>query len=266
MNRPIGFFDSGVGGLSVLREAIHLLPQEDYIYFGDSVNAPYGMRTAEEVQELTLKAINFLQKKNVKAIVIACNTATAMAIDNIRANKADDLIIVGIEPSVKPAAELVRKGKILVMATSGTLASEKFASLVKKHAYVVEVMPLACPGLVELIEMGEVQGERIETFLHKLFKDVDLSGVGSIVLGCTHYPFVKSTIRKIIGNKIPILDGSHGTVNHLKYLLSEENLLRAEQHRGEITILNSLPKQQIFDLCFKLLNIKEHKNVKLSSL
>lgn len=266
MNRPIGFFDSGVGGLSVLREAVELLPQEDFIYFGDSVNAPYGIRTAEEVQELTWKAINFLRKKNVKAVVIACNTATAMAIDNIRANKSDDLILVGIEPSVKPASELAKMGKILVMATPGTLASEKFSLLVKKHANVVEVISLACPGLVELIEQGEIQGERMENFLRKLFKEVDLSVVGSIVLGCTHYPFVKSTIRQIIGNKIPILDGSHGTIKHLKHLLADANLLRLEQRSGEITIINSLPKEHIFDLCYKLLNIKENKNVKLSSM
>ncbi len=169
---PIGFFDSGVGGLSVLREAIKVLPNEDFIYFGDSKNAPYGTKTVDEVKKLTFNAVEFLLKHNVKAVVIACNTATSAAIEDLR-NSYKNIPIIGIEPALKPAVELNRKGKIVVMATPMTLAEKKFNDLMAKYKDASEMVSLPCPGLVEYVEKGIVKGRELNNYLQKKLSIID---------------------------------------------------------------------------------------------
>ena len=164
MNSPIGFFDSGVGGVSVLRAARQLMPEEDYLYFGDSANAPYGVKTQPEVQTLTLQAVDFLLEKEAKAVVIACNTATSAAIQVVR-DHYPALPVVGLEPAVKPAVERLAAEKVLVLATTGTLAGEKFRRLADAFEASAKIVPLPCPGLVELIEAGETDGPRVAAFL-----------------------------------------------------------------------------------------------------
>ena len=249
----IGFFDSGVGGLSVLRETIKLMPNENYIYFGDSKNAPYGVKTVEEVQKLSFKAIDFLLSKGVKAIVVACNTATSAAIEELR-NFYRDIPIIGIEPALKPAVELNREGAVVIMATPMTLAEKKFNALQQKYKSQAVIAPLPCGGLVELIESGNIEGELVENYLREKFKEVNSDKIASVVLGCTHYPFVRGTITKILGGDVPVIDGSDGTSRHLKNVLEESNMLSDNKDKGKVQIYNSLEREDIINLCFTLLN------------
>ncbi|WP_017415023.1 glutamate racemase [Clostridium tunisiense] len=250
----IGFFDSGVGGLSVLRETIKLMPNENYIYFGDSKNAPYGVKTVEEVQKLTFNAVEFLLSEGVKAIVIACNTATSAAIEELR-SFYKDIPIIGIEPALKPAVELNREGAVVIMATSMTLAEKKFNALQEKYKEEANIAPLPCGGLVELIEGGNVEGEPVENYLREKFKEVKSHRVGAVVLGCTHYPFVKGAISKVLGEDIPVIDGSDGTSRHLKKVLEDNNLLNPHGSKGTVSIYNSLDSEAIISLSYKLLNL-----------
>ena len=228
---PIGVFDSGAGGVSVLSEMIRRLPFEKFIYYGDSAHAPYGTKEPAEVKKLAIDAADFLYRKKIKAMVVACNTATSVAIDDIR--RAFPIPVVGMEPAVKPAVELGKHGKILVMATPITLQMEKFHHLVERFHDREEIIPLPCPGLVELIEEGELEGARIRHYLDNLFAAVDMDQVYAVVLGCTHYPFIRKAIAQKLGNGIEIIDGNSGTVRQLERVL-QANGLAAEYNPGEV--------------------------------
>ena len=250
---PIGFFDSGVGGLSVLKEAIKLLPREDFIYFGDSKNAPYGSKTVGEVKRLSFRATDFLLEIGVKAIVVACNTATSAAIEDLR-DAYPQMPIIGIEPALKPAVELQRRGKILIMATPVTLAESKFSNLMRSFEKSSEIVPLPCPGLAELIETGNLDGKEIESFLSNRLNMFRSSSIASVVLGCTHYPFVKSKLASVIGSDVPIIDGSCGTAKQLRRLLLKNSLMSERIQAGKVHIYNSLDSKYIIDLSYTLLN------------
>lgn len=255
-NKPIGIFDSGVGGISVLKKAIKILPNENYIYFGDSKNAPYGVKSVEEIKELTFEAIDILLSKGCKAIVVACNTATSAAIEDLR-KKFKAIPIIGIEPAVRPAVNLNRKGKILIMATSITLAENKFNNLVEKCAMNSELVALPCPGLVEMIEEGIVEGKGIKDYLVNKFEGKIDKDISCIVLGCTHYPFIKEEIVSILGDEIPIIDGSEGTARELKRRLKESNILSDSDQKGEVQIFNSKNSSNLIELSYKLLELKQ---------
>lgn len=252
-NRPIGFFDSGVGGLSVMKEAIQVMPNENYIYFGDSKNAPYGVKSVEEVRDLTFKAVEFLLNKGVKGIAIACNTATSAAVADLR-KVYPDLPLVGIEPALKPAVELNKDGNILIMATSMTLKEEKFNRLMNRYKDRASIIPVPCPGLVEFIEAGKLDGKEVEEYLFEKVNTYNGGKIASIVLGCTHYPFIKDTLVKIIGKDITIIDGGLGTAKELRRRLSEKNLLTESRENGTIEIINSSNKNEVIDLSYRLLN------------
>lgn len=252
-NRPIGFFDSGVGGLSVMKEAIQVMPNENYIYFGDSKNAPYGVKSVEEVRDLTFNAVEFLLNKGVKGIAIACNTATSAAVANLR-KVYPDLPLVGIEPALKPAVELNKDGNILIMATSMTLKEEKFNRLMNRYKDRASIIPVPCPGLVEFIESGKLDGKEVEEYLFEKVNTYNDGKIASIVLGCTHYPFIKDTLVKIIGKDITIIDGGLGTAKELRRRLSEKNLLTESKENGTIEIINSSNKNEVIDLSYRLLN------------
>jgi glutamate racemase len=249
---PIGFFDSGVGGISVLKQAVSLLPNEDFIYLGDSLNAPYGVKTVNEVKELSFNAVEFLMKKGAKAIVVACNTATSAAIEELR-KQYKEMPLIGIEPALKPAIELKRAGKIIIMATPMTLAEKKFSKLVQTYGLQAEIQPLPCPGLVELIEAGVIEGEEMNSFLRlKLNKYVD-EDIAAIVLGCTHYPFIKNELSKVVGEAVAIIDGSQGTAKQLKRLLMTNGLLSERKVEGKIEIFNSSNEAKLINLSYSLL-------------
>lgn len=252
-DRPIGFFDSGIGGISVLKEAIKILSNEDFIYFGDSKMAPYGVKTVKEVKKLTFDAVDLLLKRDIKALVVACNTATSAAIIDLRKKYSKSMPIIGIEPALKPAVEFNRKGKIVIMATTMTLSEKKFNNLMKKYECRASIQPLPCPGLVELIEQGKTEGEEVENYLKGKLKPLKDEGIAAVVLGCTHYPFVKKSIQKVLNEDIPIIDGSRGTVEQLKRQLVKYHMRNDKNKVGKVTILNSMNSQFIIELSYKLL-------------
>ena len=236
---PIAVFDSGMGGISVLKEMFRLMPEEDFIYFGDSLNAPYGTKDLEEIRRLTIGHIRwFLEKKSAKAIAVACNTATSAAVRILR-EKYPEVPLVGVEPAIKPAVNACPDARVLVMATPRTLAEEKFHNLEHLYDDRADIYPLPCPGLMEFVERGILSGSELEIFLHSLmdpYLDKNLTG---IVLGCTHYPFVRKTIRKVAGPSVEIFDGSLGTARELSRRLTAAGLVQPKDHRGSVTFLNS---------------------------
>jgi glutamate racemase len=229
---PIGVFDSGVGGISVLQHIHALLPHEQLLYVADSKYAPYGNKTPEEIQSRCFEITDFLIAKGVKAIVVACNTATAAAIDSMRAKYT--LPIIGMEPAVKPAAEASRNGVIGVLATVGTLKSAQFAGLLESYGRNVKVVTQGCVGLVECIERGELNSDST----HKLLKQYCLpllnEGADTIVLGCTHYPFVKPLIQQIVGENITLIDTGAAVAKHLQKRLLALDLLTQQHQPGAV--------------------------------
>lgn len=251
-HRPIGVFDSGVGGISVLREAVKMLPNEDFIYYGDSKNAPYGEKKVEEVQQLVFGVTEKLMDRQVKAIVVACNTATSAAIDKLR-EKYKDMPVIGIEPALKPAIKLKRDGKIIVMATPVTLKERKFMNLMKKYEDVADIAPVPCPGLAEIIEQGHFNGPIVNDYIETKLSTYKNHKIAAVVLGCTHYPFVKDEITKIISEDIPIIDGSEGTIKQLKRKLEAFNMTNDKEEKGEVRIFNSLDDNMV-KLSYNLLS------------
>jgi glutamate racemase len=253
-DNPIGFFDSGVGGLSVLKQSITILPRENFVYFGDSQNAPYGTRPVEEVKQLTFDAVDFLLGKDIKALVIACNTATSAAIEDIR-KRYSFMPVIGIEPALKPAVELRRKGNIIIMATPVTLSEKKFSNLVIEYGKEAQIKPLPCPGLAELIEKGKLEGREINEYLTDRLKSFQKDDIAAVVLGCTHYPFITNEIKKIIGNEVPIIDGSLGTSRQLRRQLLKNDMMNESQNIGKIDIYNSSDNEEMINLSYNLLGL-----------
>ena len=251
---PIGFFDSGVGGLSVLKEAIKLMPNENYIYFGDSKNAPYGVRDIEEVRDLTYEAVHYLFDKGAKALVIACNTATSAAVASLRRDYPD-IPIVGIEPAVKPAVKLGRKGPVIIMATPMTLKEKKFNNLVERYKSEAEIIPMPCAGLMEFIEAGDLESNELKSYLEDKFSEYKDKEIGAIVLGCTHYPFISDRIHEVLKREVPIIDGGLGTCKELRRRLDSGGLINDSTFNGDIKIFNSLDDDRVISLSKKLLGI-----------
>lgn len=209
----IGFFDSGIGGLSVLHEALKILPNEQYVYFSDGKNIPYGTKTREQVRDLLFAAFDFLSKKGLKAAVVACNTATSVAIEDLR--RRHDFPIIGMEPAVKPAVEHSAGKRVLVFATELTLRLEKFHNLVARVDTDRRVDYLPLQELVVWAERFEFDDAVILPYLHEKLSGVDWSQYGAVVLGCTHFPFFGQQFRQIVPPHVQIVDGNRGTVNNL---------------------------------------------------
>lgn len=252
---PIAVFDSGLGGLSVLRELVRQMPQENFLYFGDSANAPYGSRGTEEIRMLTLQSARRFFAQGCKALVVACNTATSAAISDLR-EQYPDKIIIGIEPALKLAVEKHPHGKILVMATEATLREKKFAALMEKYADDCEIYKCPCPALVEFVERGELQGAALNACLREELGSFLVPSPDAVVLGCTHFPFLKRAIREVVGSVPELLDGSDGTAKETKRRLSDAGLLRTGT-QGSISLRNSLPSREILDLSARLLQAEE---------
>lgn len=217
----IGVFDSGVGGISVLREIVKILPHESILYFGDAKNAPYGDRTQDEIAQISLANADYLLNKGVKALVIACNTATSSAAELIR-EKYPDKIVLGIEPAIKPAAEAHPGEDILVMATTGTLKLGKFQKHMEELRDSANLIPIPCPGLMDLVEQEDMQNPAINELLEKYIGEYR-GRTKAVVLGCTHYPFVERQIREILGD-IDTYNGAEGVARELVRSLDEHGL------------------------------------------
>ena len=222
-NRPIGFFDSGMGGLSVLHHAIKILPNENYIYYADTDNVPYGIKTNNQIKKYVDDAVKFMINKNVKTIVIACNTATSVEIEGLR--KKYTIPIIGIEPAVKPAIKINKEKRIMLIATPVTVREEKLKKLLQEVDKENKVDLLALPRLVEFAEREEFESNSVEEYLRQEFKELNLNNYSELVLGCTHFNYFKPIFKKIFDNNINILDGNIGIINRLKSVLSENELL-----------------------------------------
>lgn len=218
--RLIGVMDSGVGGISVLRELRRELPHERFLFYGDTANAPYGTRTPEEVLACVRRVTGILDGRGIKALVIACNTATAVAAAELRAEKPYP--IIGMEPALKPAHELRHGGTILVLATPMTLRLPKFQSLYAR--YGEGAVPVPCPGLMELVERGDQPGLR--RYLTDLLAPWRGTKLDAVVLGCTHYVFLRPMLREMLSADTELLDGNLGTARQLRRVLEEHELLR----------------------------------------
>ena len=231
--RPIGVFDSGVGGVSVLRELVRLLPRERFNYYGDNKNAPYGTRSEEEIRALSLDVANWLLGRDIKAMLVACNTATSAAVATLRERLS--IPVVGMEPALKPAYELHADGKILVLATPATLRQAKFHRLYERYGEHAVALP--CPELVEFVESGRCEGDEIDAYLARRFADVQGEKLAAAVLGCTHFSFLKKALGRALPG-VPLLDGNEGSARRLEYLLRENGTLR-EAGEGSVEFFTS---------------------------
>lgn len=253
-DKAIGVFDSGLGGVSVLKELVQAMPNEKFLYYGDSANAPYGIKTKEEITERCENIIEFFLSKGVKAIVIACNTATSAAA-NILREKYSYLPIIGMEPALKVAADGKVHNTIVVMATPLTLKETKFNNLMARYSDDNTIIKMPCPELVNIVENDLLDDEDVvETQLKAYYKGLDMSKINSVVLGCTHFVFYRGYMEKILNHNINIVDGNLGTTNHLKETLRERDELRDESEEGSVTIYNSSDDERFIKLSQKLLN------------
>ena len=251
-NSPIAVFDSGVGGVSVLRALVRTLPEERFVYFGDSANAPYGPRSTEEIRALTLENLARLKREyDFKAAVIACNTASSAAINELR-DAYPDRPIIGIEPALKPAADQHPGQTVVVTATETTLREEKFAALTQRMGDRCRVVSLPCPELVEFIERDETDSPALEDYLRRILAPWLEGAAGAVVLGCTHFPFAAGVLRRILAPSTELYDGSMGTARNTRRLLAEYGLLR-DSGPGEVLFLNSSPDEAMIALCRRLL-------------
>lgn len=236
-NQAIGVMDSGVGGISVLKHIRDLLPFEHLMYVADSKYAPYGNKSAEEITQRCLVIADYLIAQDVKALVVACNTATAAAIDTLR--NTYDVPIIGMEPAVKPAAAATKNGVIGVLATVGTLKSAQFAALLESYGRNVKVVTQGCVGLVECIERGELDTPETKALIRQYTTPLLAEGADTIVLGCTHYPFIKQAIQEIVGQDsnqmhITLIDTGAAVAKQLKRQLEEKGLLNQNTEKAEV--------------------------------
>lgn len=233
----IGFFDSGIGGITVLHEVLKILPDEEYIYYADTINVPYGPKPKEEVKKYVFHAIDFLVSQNVQAVVIACNTATSVAIDDLRAKYS--IPIIGMEPAVKPAVEHNKDStkRVLVTATALTLKEEKLKNLISKvdSHHIVDLLPL--PELVRFAESGVFEERTVLAYLQRQLAAYEINKYETVVLGCTHFPLYKDAFRKLFPFQVSIIDGAYGTARNLYRILNEMD--NYSEGNGCITFYNS---------------------------
>lgn len=247
----IGVFDSGLGGISVLRELKKELPNEDFLYIGDSAFAPYGTKDKQAIIDRCIHICDTFIKEDVKAILIACNTATSAAANLLR--EKYDLPIIGMEPALKVAAHNKTNQKIIVMATELTLKEKKFNDLMTQYNKENTIIKMPCPELVEIIENDKFEDSKfIIKQLHSYYENIDIHSIDSIVLGCTHFVFYRPYFLKYFSN-IHIVDGNHGTVQHLKNVLKDTNMLNDKMKEGNIEIRNTSDNKAYITLSHKLL-------------
>jgi len=252
----IGFFDSGIGGLTVLYEALKVLPREDYLYYADTAHVPYGNKPKEIVRKYILEAVDFMVSKGIQALVVSCNTATSVAIDELRAKYA--LPIIGMEPAIKPAVSDSAGKRVLVFATEMTLQEEKFKRLVANvdNNGIVDYVPLQ--ELVMFAERFEFEPEVIIPYLTKKLAPFDLCQYGMIVLGCTHFPYFKNFIRKIVPLDIAIIDGNKGTVQNLKRKLEAPEIESKVNGYIQYYLSNVPADRHRFEAYLKLMREIDH--------
>lgn len=249
-NNTIGIFDSGIGGVTVLKEIIKILPNENYIYYSDSKNNPYGDKTDEEIFNMCDKIVGKFVEQNCKAVVIACNTASAKAAKKLR-EKYSNEIIIAIEPAYKMVHDFAYEKPTLVMATKGTIESEKFHKLFEKYDNHKTYL-LACKGLADIIEDGDA--EKIQKYLKDNLSEY-VGKVENVVLGCTHYPLVEEHIKQVLGN-VKFFNGAPNLAKHLKDVLVEGNLISDKEKKGKIDFIDSSNSEYKKERFYRYLNIE----------
>ncbi|MDQ3007359.1 MAG: glutamate racemase [Chloroflexota bacterium] len=251
-NQFIGIFDSGVGGLSVLRAVRDQMPSESIIYFGDQGHVPYGSRSLEQIQNFSEGITNFLLEQNAKIIVVACNTASAAALKYLR-EKFPDVQFVGMEPAVKPAAEQTQTGKVGVLATPATFQGALYASVVERFANGVELMQSTCPGLVQQIEQGNLDGEETHKILQYALLPMIEKNIDTVVLGCTHYPFVIPLIQRIVGDNVRVIDPAPSVARQAGRLLEAGGMSRQSGSMGDVRFFTTGDPESLKSMLPRLL-------------
>lgn len=241
---PLGVLDSGVGGLSVLIHLQRQLPSEHILYFADQGHIPYGPRPAEVIQAYTAGITRFLLQQGAKLIVVACNTATAAALDALRST-FPDVPFVGMEPAVKPAALNTRSGKVGVLATPSTLNSNRYAGLMARYASGIRVYEDPCSGLVQLIEAGALDATETRALLERVVSPMLDAGVDTLVLGCTHYPFIRPLLERIIGDDITIIDPAPAVARHTRFVLQQHRMVAPNGQEGALRCFTSGDPRQM---------------------
>ena len=269
VSEPIGVFDSGLGGLSVLRQLLTLMPNEHYIYYGDSLNAPYGTKSLKEVRDRAFQITEYLLERNIKALVVACNTATSAAIAQIR-ERYPELTVVGIEPAIKPA--ITEHPNRDILATPFTLREEKFKNLSERFANVGHIISVPSIELVEFVEKGDFDSPELMDYLMNILAPyfTETGRVGAVVLGCTHFPFLRGALSRVLPADVPVYDGGAGTARQTKRCLESADRLRTvgaghicmintkEKEEFKVayldgTFVSDMPAQGLFELSMKLL-------------
>jgi glutamate racemase len=255
--QPIGIFDSGVGGLSVLRPIREIFPNEHILYFADQAHVPYGSRSLAEIRHFSEEITRFLLDQGAKIIVVACNTASAAALSSLR-ETFPEVAFVGMEPAVKPAALETRSGKVGVLATENTFSSPRYALLMSRFAQDVEVIENPCRGLVSLIEAGDIATGETEALLRRVLDPMLAAGVDTLVLGCTHYPFVRPLIEGIVGeigtgHPVTVIDPAPAVARQTGRVLARRQLLAPDGERGTVRLFTSARSQALADLSEQLL-------------
>ena len=223
VTRPVGVFDSGIGGFSVLRHMQSLLPHESFVYLADQAHVPYGSRSVAELVQLSRAITQLLLSQAVKMVVIPCNTASAAALSQLRQD-FPEVPFVGMEPAVKPAGQTTKSGKVGVLATAGTIKSERYGRLMQQFGQNIEVWEDPCPGLVDLIEAGQESSFETETYLRNRLEPWLAQGIDTLVLGCTHYPFIRQLLEKIVGNQMTIIDPAPAVARQAQRVLAQLHL------------------------------------------
>ena len=249
----IGVFDSGVGGLWILKHLQQDIRGFNYIFFGDQGHVPYGTKSLDEIRAYSEEITNFLVSKGCKVIVIACNTASGASLKYLR-EKFPDILFIGMEPAIKKAVETTVTGSIGVLATPATFSGELYNSVVERFAHNVEIYKDTCPGLVEQIEKGEFESKETRLILERALKPMLENGIDTVVLGCTHYPFVISLIKEIVGNEINVIDPTPAIVRQVSYILTENDLISKSEGEKKIEIFTSGKKENIKIILEKLFN------------
>ena len=250
LERPIGIFDSGVGGLSVLVESQRELPNEDLLYVADSGHAPYGEKPADFIERRASTIFDFFLRQGTKAVVVACNTATGIAIEALRARAS--IPIIGIEPAIKPAAAATRSGVVGVLATTQTIASARFARLITTFGTGVQVVAQPCPGLVERVEAGDLSGPDTRSLVAGCVQPLLEKGADTIVLGCTHYPFVSRLIAEVAGKGVTVIDPSAAVAREVRRRLEHAAVTAPPDHHGATSVWTSGSPGQLRDVLHKL--------------
>ena len=251
MSAPLGVFDSGIGGISILIEIRKALPNENLIYFADSAHCPYGTKTVEEIRERSLRITDFLISRNAKAVVVACNTACSAGLDQVR-QRNPETPIIGVEPAVKPAHDLTRNGKIGILSTNLTLNGKKFSSLVDKFGNGVKLLTQPAPGLADLVEKGEIYSNETRELLGGYLRPLMEEGIDTLILGCTHYPFLSPVIREICGDGVKLLDTGEAVARQTGRVLQTKKLASNENFTGTVSFYTTGDPATVKDVLDKL--------------